>query len=377
MRLLVAGGGTGGHVYPALSVVEALLGEEDWGARLQDVAWVGGVDSIEERILAREEMTFYPIATGALRGVNPLKMLRNLGALAKGTLQARKLVAQFRPDAVLATGGYASVPLVLAASSAGCPSLIYLPDVEPGLAVRFLSFFAQKIAVSFQSVTSYFAEDKVVVSGYPVRQGFYTTERATALDTLNLTDEYPILLILGGSRGAHSINRSVQRVIGPLLHKAQVVHVSGHEDYDELNAMRSDVDQGLSSRYHLYSYMYENMIDAFVAADLVVARAGAAVLGELPAAGLPAVLVPYPYAGQHQHVNAEYLAQRGAALIIRDEDLLTSLLPVVSELLDDPQRLAAMREASRNLAVPNASRVIADRLYCLAEAHLAKGKRHG
>ncbi len=367
MRLLITGGGTGGHVYPALSVIGALC-EELEAIRREDMAWVGRADSLEERIVAQEGLAFCPIAAGAMRGVNPLGMVRNVAVLAQGVGQAGRLIDRFQPDAVLATGGYVSVPLVVAARTRKVPALIYLPDMEPGWAVRFLTFFAARIAVSFEAVAGYFPKRKVLVSGYPVRRALWQTERRTAREVLGLDPAVPMLLVLGGSSGAHSINEAVRRGLGALLATAQVIHISGPEDYPGLQAHRETLAEELRPRYHLFPYLYEQMTDALVAADLVVARAGAATLGEFPAAGLPAVLVPYPYAGQHQWINATYLAERGAAAVVADGDLQGRFLGVVQDLLGSPERLRAMSVAARALAVPNAALRIATELQALAQS---------
>lgn len=367
MRLLVTGGGTGGHVYPALAVLEVLLSDPSWATRREDVAWVGSANSIEERILTREGLAFYAVETGAIRGMSPLTILRSLGRMGRGYRQARALIRTFRPDAVLATGGYVSVPLVLAAYAEHCPAMIYLPDMEPGLAVKLLARLVRQVAVSFESVAAHLPEGKVFVSGYPVRRALYRTERAAARERLNLDAGQPVILILGGSRGAHSINEAVRASLDDLLSLAQVVHVCGDHDFERLNALREDLPSEGRGRYRLFAYMYEGMTDAMVAADLVVARAGAATLGEFPAAGLPAVLVPYPYSGQHQLPNATYLAERGAAVIVADQELVDKLLPVVRGLLSDAGRLKAMQDAARALAVPDAAERIARELLILAQ----------
>jgi len=368
MRLLVTGGGTGGHVYPALAIVEALLGDQAGSTRREDVAWVGGSGGIEERILAREGVAFHSVPVAPLRGVGPRNMVRNVRRIRQGYGQSRELVARFRPDAVLATGGFVSVPLVLAARAGHCPSLVYLPDLRPGLAVRFLSLFAQRVAVSFGSVARYFPRRKVVVTGYPVRRALQTAEREKARRVLGLTDPDPVVLVLGGSRGAHRINEAVRGALEPLLGLAQVVHVSGQEDFSLLESLGRGLPDELRARYHLFAYLHEEMADALAASDLAVARAGAATLGEFPAVGLPAVLVPYPYAGQHQRVNAHYLADRGAAVIVDDAELGIRFLTVVRELLSDRRRLCSMSEAARALAVPEAAATIAGELLALARA---------
>jgi UDP-N-acetylglucosamine--N-acetylmuramyl-(pentapeptide) pyrophosphoryl-undecaprenol N-acetylglucosamine transferase len=365
MRLLMTGGGTGGHVYPALAVAEALA-DSRWAVDRRDMAWVGGAHSVEERILAQEGLAFYAISVGALRGTSPWGFLRSLYRIARGHRQAHELLDAFRPDVILATGGYVSVPLVWAARDRGYPVLIYLPDMQPGLAVKLLSRMAQRVAVSFDSVARYFPRDKVFVSGYPVRRALFSTSKEAARQLLGLDAEAPVLLVFGGSRGAHSLNEAVRRALEPLLELSQVVHISGPGDYSLLDAMRARLPSALQARYHLYAYLYERMAAALAAADLVVARAGAATLGEFPAVGLPAILVPYPYAGQHQQANAEYLASRGAALIIPDAELGARLWPTVRDLLGDPERLRAMGAAARALAMPEAAERIAAELVSLA-----------
>jgi UDP-N-acetylglucosamine--N-acetylmuramyl-(pentapeptide) pyrophosphoryl-undecaprenol N-acetylglucosamine transferase len=294
--------------------------------------------------------------------------MAGLDKLWHGYWQARRLLEQFRPDAVLATGGFVSVPVVCAARSVSCPSLVYLPDMQPGLAVRLLSRFSERIAVSFESVARYFPSGKVVVSGYPVRKALFSTTGTAARQALGLEAEAPVLLVFGGSRGARSINEAVRASLGDLLRMSQVLHISGPEDYQRMADLAARLPAEAQNRYHLCSYMYEHMTAALAAADLVVARAGAATLGEFPAVGLPSILVPYPYAGQHQQVNAQYMAKHGASLVIQDTELSARLAPTVGELLRSRERLAAMSRAARSLAVPGAAATLAAELCSLAQA---------
>lgn len=366
MRLLMTGGGTGGHVYPALAVAEALA-DSRWAVDRRDMAWVGGAHSVEERILTKEGLAFYAISVGALRGTDPLSFLRNLYKTAKGYWQARELLRAFHPDVILATGGYVSVPLVWAARDMGCPVLVYLPDMRPGLAVKFLSRMAQRVAVSFEAVARYFPSDKVLVSGYPVRRALFHTSKEAARQVLGLDAKVPVLLVFGGSRGAHSLNEAMRQSLEPILELSQLVHISGPADHALLTDVRARLAPALQARYYLYDYLYEHMATALAAADLVVARAGAATLGEFPAVGLPAILVPYPYAGQHQQANADYLASRGAAVVLRDAELDQRLWLTVKELLSNPERLQAMSAAMRSLAMPEAAERIAAELVSLAQ----------
>jgi UDP-N-acetylglucosamine--N-acetylmuramyl-(pentapeptide) pyrophosphoryl-undecaprenol N-acetylglucosamine transferase len=271
------------------------------------------------------------------------------------------------------------VPVVLAGWLRRVPILIYLPDIEPGLAVRFLARFADRVAVSFEEVARYFAAGQVVVTGYPVRPELLAadpvevgqvsipaTRRPSpiARARLDLEPGRKTLLVFGGSHGARSINVAVSEIAAELAEEYQVLHIAGREDEHWLQARREELPDHLRRRYRVYAYLHQEMADALAAADLVVARAGAATLGEFPAVGLPSLLVPYPYAGQHQWLNADYLAQAGAAVVVDDADLSRGvLLPTIRRLLDDEATLLEMRANARRLARPEAAWRIADEIW--------------
>jgi UDP-N-acetylglucosamine--N-acetylmuramyl-(pentapeptide) pyrophosphoryl-undecaprenol N-acetylglucosamine transferase len=289
-------------------------------------------------------------------------MLGGLWTLSRGFRQARRLIATFRPDVLLVTGGYVCVPITVAARLAGVPALIYLPDIEPGLAIKFLARLADRVAVTAPPAAQHFRPGQAVVTGYPVRRELFEGNRAEARARLGLAESAPIVLILGGSQGARSINRAVSQGIEALLQAAQVVHISGPRDSGWVRERRAELPEPLQARYQVYDYLYEEMMDALLAADLAVSRAGASTLGEFPAAGLPAVLVPYPYAGAHQWANARYLVEAGAAVTLADADLGAALVPTVLNLLADGDRRAALARAAHALAQPEAAQRIAHEL---------------
>jgi UDP-N-acetylglucosamine:LPS N-acetylglucosamine transferase len=210
------------------------------------------------------------------------------------------------------------------------------------------------------------------VTGYPVRHDLFEGDRTESRQRLGLTatnaqgGELPVLLVFGGSQGAHSINQAVCDGVPELLSVAQVVHLTGRRDVEQVRARRDSLPEGAGARYHVYDYLDKEMTDALRAADLVVARAGASTLGELPAAGVPGVLVPYPYAGAHQWANARYLAEAGAAVTVSDSEAGTQLVPTVLGLLADVDRRAAMSRAARAMARPDAAECIAYELSELA-----------
>lgn len=272
------------------------------------------------------------------------------------------------------TGGYASVPVALAAWMLRTPILVYLPDIEPGLAVRLIARLATRVAVTTADSQAYFPAGKSVVTGYPLRPEFAAVTQPAARKALGLETTEKVLLVFGGSHGARSINRAVVENLPVLLEEAQVVHLCGELDWPWVEEREDSLPSDLRARYRPFSYLHE-MGQALAAADLAVCRAGASTLGELPAFGLAAILVPYPHAWRYQRVNAEWLVSRGAAVMLEDERLGAALVPTVRDLLRDPRRLAEMGTRSRALALPDAADHLARQLRELAGAPPRSGGR--
>jgi UDP-N-acetylglucosamine--N-acetylmuramyl-(pentapeptide) pyrophosphoryl-undecaprenol N-acetylglucosamine transferase len=358
MKVIFSGGGTGGHVYPALAVATALaqeLGDSD----ALDALYLGTTTGIEKELVDRAGLPFRAVPAGAIRGRSPWGLAASVVKLARGVAQARRAIAQFQPQAILTTGGYASVPTALAARASPHPPLIaYLPDVRPGWAFRLMARLSQRVAVTTDRSLPYLPAAKTVVTGYPVRPAFWQAGKAQARRRLAIDLQERLLLITGATHGARSLNRMVADYLPQLLELCQIIHLSGHRDEPRLDRRRRDLPDRLRPRYHLYGYMHEDLPWAMAAADLALMRAGASVMGELPAVGLPAILVPYPHAGGHQVFNARFLADAGAAIVVEDNKL-NGLLPLVGELLADEARRAAMTEALRRLARPDAATNIA------------------
>ena len=373
MRLAVSGGGTGGHVYPALSVVDVLLTPKPRDTDLPsltpaELLWIGCQGGIEEGLVGRAGIQFIGLAGGGLRGLTLGVRVRHAARITNSVGKARSVLARFKPSVVLVTGGYACVAVALAARLQRVPVLIYLPDIVPGLAVRFLSRFAARVAVTSEESCQYLRRDRVVVTGYPVHTDIFSLDMIQARQALNLDTGEKTLLVFGGSRGARSINRSLVAGLRELLPMCQIVHVSGRLDSDWVAGATKSLPAPLRARYHHHAYLYD-MPMALVAADLAVARAGAATLGEFPAAGLPSVLVPYPYSGQHQEANATYMARNGAARVLADAQLAEKLVPTILELLDDEEALENMRESARAMARPDAPEAIARQLWLVDRRH--------
>jgi len=307
---------------------------------------------MERELVARAGVRFATIKAGAMHGVGAARALRGAFRTAHGVRLALRILDDFRPDVVLLTGGFVGVPVSLAAKIRGLPSVVYLPDIEPGQAFKVMARLAAKVATTTNASAAFLgARDarKMVVTGYPVREVFQSVSRQTARTHFGLPLDARVLLVFGGSKGAQSINRAVTAGITKLLKEAYVIHVSGANDFSEVSAARNDLPLDLQARYLVFRYLHEDMALAMAGADLTVCRAGASALGELTFVGLPAILVPYPYAWRYQKVNAAYLSERGAAVTLRDEDMADTVRGLVVQattLLANTAQLSAMRRAA-------------------------------
>jgi UDP-N-acetylglucosamine--N-acetylmuramyl-(pentapeptide) pyrophosphoryl-undecaprenol N-acetylglucosamine transferase len=348
------------------------VGAEDAAVPVPEFLYVGSPGGIEESILARTEIPYRTVDSAPIRGAAPWKLLGNLVHLWRGYRQSLRLLGEWPAEVVLVSGAYVCVPVALAACRTKVPVLVYLPDREPGLAIRLLSWLVDRIAVSFEQVVETFPaanRAKVWVSGYPVRADLIAAremERGAACATLGLDPDLQTLLVLGGSRGARAINQALVAALPELLEQCQVVHISGQLDGSWVEGKAARLPARLRARYHPSVYMHEELAAAMAAADLVVARAGAATLAEFPAVGLPSILVPYPHSGQHQAANADFIEARGAGVRLDNDDLEARLKPTVLGLLNDRQALERMAVCAQALARPEAASQLAREVRRLA-----------
>jgi UDP-N-acetylglucosamine--N-acetylmuramyl-(pentapeptide) pyrophosphoryl-undecaprenol N-acetylglucosamine transferase len=321
---------------------------------------------MERELVSRQNVDFVAIEAGALHGVDWRKQLRGVVRLARGLWQAWRQLRQFKPQVVLLTGGFVGVPVSVAAWLRRVPALVYLPDIEPGLALKVMARLAHKVATTTEASTAFLPPHKMVVTGYPVRDVFLNASQARGRARFNIGQNEKVLLVFGGSKGARNINRAVLAQVQQLLQRCVVIHVAGAEDWDEVRAAHAQLPEMAQRRYLVFKYLHEEMADAMAAADVAVCRAGASALGELTLLGLPAVLVPYPYAWRFQKVNAAYLAERGAAVVLPDEKLHEELVHTVTVLLEDDAKRATMRAQSLQLGRRDGAQRIADELLALA-----------
>ena len=374
MRILVSGGGTGGHIYPALSVAQAL--RERYGAEL---LFIGDENGLETRIVPQAGIPFATIQAGKLRRYLSAGTFTDLARVPVGMAQALGHVRRFRPDAAFTSGGYVAVPAGVAARICGASLVMHQQDVSPNLANRLLTPVATRISVSFEPSLAYFPRRKTALAGNPVRGPILAMMGAdpVALKHLfNFDPALPLLLVTGGSQGARHLNQVVTEALPWLLPVCQVLHVSGQLTHEETRAraeaqLVNDPTGGqLVKRYRLYPYLDEQMPAALAASDIVLCRSGAATLAELAVLGRPSLLVPLPpgFSGSPQQVNAEMFVRAGAAAMVLDKDLTAERLRgLLQPLLADRLRLGQMVAAARTMARPNAAAVLAD-----AVAELAK-----
>ena len=352
-------------MYPALAVLQALNDLNQSRETALAVLWVGGENGMEGEIISRENIEYKSIPAAGLHGVGLKSLPGNLLKLFQGYIRAGRIIREFKPDVLFYTGGYLAVPAALAGRRR--PSLVFTPDIEPGLAIKAISNLVSKIALSVEESRQFTPRGKEdIVSGYPVRSKMLSWTRDQALKSLDLSPDLPVLLVFGGSKGARSINQALNSILLELLTKIQVVHITGKLDWEGIITNRDRLPAEMQKNYRVYPFLHEEMGAALRSADLVVSRGGASILGEYPAFELPSILVPYPHAWRYQKTNAKYLVDRNAAVLVRDEELQDRLLPEVLSLIDDQEQLKSMRSALKEMAKPAAAKIIARELVALA-----------
>ncbi|HTC49519.1 MAG TPA: undecaprenyldiphospho-muramoylpentapeptide beta-N-acetylglucosaminyltransferase [Candidatus Aquilonibacter sp.] len=350
MRAILAGGGTGGHVIPALAIANEL--KKSYGA---EALFIGTARGIENRLVPAAGYPLWLVRVGALKNVSLMTRAKTAFDLPRAVWDAGRMLNEFAPDVVIGVGGYASGPAMLAAVVKHIPTLAFEPNVVPGFANRVVARFVSGAAVHFEETAKYFRHAEV--TGVPVRQAFFEISPKRG--------GTPTLLVFGGSQGAHAINEAMIRCLPELQRQApeiHIIHQTGERDYSEaLAAYQSlSASSSLGNSAEVYKFI-EDMPAAFARADLVVCRSGASTVAEITSAGKPAIFVPFPRAADdHQRVNAETLAREGAAVVVEESKLEgVWLAETIAALLGDAAQLARMSAAARGLAHPNAARDIA------------------
>ncbi len=345
MRVIVAGGGTGGHVIPAIAIAQEL--KSRYGA---DVLLIGTARGMETRLVPAAGFPLELITVGALNRVSLATRAKTLLDLPRAITQSAQMIRKFRPDVIVGVGGYASGPTMIAGAMLRVPLLAFEPNVIPGIANRLVSRFVQGAAVHFPATQKYFRN--AIVTGVPVRKEFFAIPARAKSD-------HPTLLVFGGSQGAHAINVAVMLALPELAMQVpglHLIHQTGQNDYEDAKAAAASA--GISAEVLPF---IDDMPAAFARADLLICRSGASTVAEVAAAGKPAIFVPLPTAADdHQRHNAETLANAGAAILLPQPNLTPDRLAHdIADLFRDRDQLSHMGDKARQFAHPDAATQIA------------------
>lgn len=369
LRLVIAGGGTGGHVLPAVAVIEELRRREI----ALDVLWIGSHGGVERAIASDQGIPFVPIQTGKLRRYASLKTVSDAFRIPVGIAQAWRQVRRFRPDVIYSTGGAVSVPTALAGSRIA-PVLTHEQTAQIGLSNRTLARVAMTFAVGFEETARLARQihENVVVTGNPVRASLSGGSAARGYETFGFSPELPVIYVTGGARGASPINQRIAGMLPALLNVAQIVHQAGplsaNDDLERLSRLRASFPGELANRYVVREFITDELADLYAITDLVIGRAGAGTLTELAFLGLPSILVPLPGTwGDEQRKNARVLASAGGAVYMDQSDATPERLEQeIRSLISSRERLLAMAGASEAIGRPDASSRLVDELLGLA-----------
>ena len=354
MRCVIAGGGTGGHLFPGMAIAEAFV-EREMG---NEVLFVGTEKGVETRVLAGGRFPLKTVSARPLKGISLLGKVKAMMSIPHAISGAVSILKDFQPQIVLGVGGYSSGPTLLAAFLLRIKRAIHEQNVVPGMTNRLLKYFSQRIFVSFEETKQYFPKDKTVVTGTPVRSEIIKKREGKEGDRFTI-------LIFGGSRGAHRINEKMMEALN-LLKKikdsVKFFHQTGSVDVDFVS--KGYQENGFEASVRPF---FEEMATYYQLSDLVICRAGASTIAELAVCGKAAIFVPYPYAAHnHQLINAQYLVEMGAARMIRDEELSGSILTqIILSLYDHPEERVKMEKAILQFARPRAAEEIVDHCYAL------------
>ncbi|PLR77483.1 undecaprenyldiphospho-muramoylpentapeptide beta-N-acetylglucosaminyltransferase [Bacillus sp. V3-13] len=359
MRIAVSGGGTGGHIYPALALIREIEKRNDQAEYL----YIGTEKGLESKIVPKENIPFKSIhITGFQRKIS-LENIKTLIRFWKGVRDSKRILKEFKPDVVIGTGGYVCGPVVYAAAKLKIPALIHEQNSVPGLTNKFLSRYVDRIAVCFEEAKAFFPEEKVILTGNPRASEVLGKDGIKGRLSTGLKLNVPAVLIFGGSRGARPLNEAVLKSLAELGEKNyQVLYVTGEAHFEEV---KKEVELVGSPENVIIKPFIDNMPEVLAGIDLTVARAGATTLAELTSLGIPSILIPSPYVtNNHQEKNARALSEHGAAELLLEKDLSgAKLVQQIDAILLDEQKLKEMKTAAKQLGIPDA----AERLYSVMQ----------
>lgn len=366
--MVIAGGGTGGHVQPAIAVYQRMKASTD-----VDALWIGSHNGVEQPAANRSGIVFTPIQTGKFRRYLSLRTPIDLLRIPIGIVQAARALQRFHPDVVLSTGGFVSVPTIIAARLLRIPSLTHEQTATIGLATRINARFASVVALSFEQSRRQLnaSHARVIVTGNPIRATLFDGSASEALRSFGLSIDLPLVYVTGGALGAHAINDAIRNALPDLVSITQIVHqcgaASGNGDFPRLIEARAALPTKLRSRYVVCERIGDELADLYAAASLVVGRAGAGTVTELAALGKPSILIPLPgTGGDEQTVNARILADAGAAILLPQTELTSARLFAEIRALLGSDRLPELRQAALSCGQHDADERLAAAILALA-----------
>ena len=357
MKIVVSGGGTGGHIYPALALIREIQKEN----KNTQVLYIGTKNGLESTIVTREKIPFKSIHITGFKRKLSLDNIKTVVRFLKGVRDSKKMLKEFKPDIVIGTGGYVCGPVVYAAAKLGIPTIIHEQNSVPGLTNKFLSRFVNKIAICFEEAKEYFPNEKVVFTGNPRASEVIGKDGIRGRLSAGLSTTMPAVLIFGGSRGARPINEAVVKALSEFAEKPyQVLYITGDVHF---NDVQNEVELVGNPKNVVIKPFIHNMPEVLAGIDVVVSRAGATTLAEITSLGIPSILVPSPYVtNNHQEKNARSLSDHGAAELLLEKDLTSnSLIQHIDKILLDTENLKMMKMKAKKLGVPDS----AEKLYNL------------
>lgn len=356
MRIVVSGGGTGGHIYPALALVREIAKKDE----KTEFLYIGTQKGLESNLVPRENIPFKSIHITGFRRKFSFENVKTIFRFLKGVSDSKKILKDFKADVVIGTGGYVCGPVVYAAAKLGIPTIIHEQNSVPGLTNKFLSRYVNRIGICFEDAKQYFPKEKVVMTGNPRASEVLGQNGAKGRRSVGLNPTQPAVLIFGGSRGARPLNEAVLKSLTELGSKPyQVLYVTGDVHYEEV---KNEVELIGNPENVIVKPFIHNMPEVLAGIDLTVARAGATTLAELTSLGIPSILIPSPYVtDNHQEKNALSLSSKDAAVLLLEKDLSgPKLVESIDSILMDQERLSEMKQASKRLGIPDAAKRMYD-----------------
>lgn len=357
MRVIISGGGTGGHIYPGVAIAKKIK-EYDENA---EILFIGSKNGLEGKLVPKEGFNIKFIEVEGLNKKVSAKTISAVGKAFKGCSMANKIIKEFKPDIVVGTGGYVCGPVVLSASLKGIPTIIHEQNAIPGMTNKILSKVVKKIAVTFKESEQYFPKKKVIYTGNPIRSQILNADPVVSREKLGFSKDKKLVLVVGGSRGAKNVNKAAIDMLPDIKkNNMQMLFITGEVGYKDIMADIEKKGYNLSDDIKVLPYLYE-MENALAACDIIISRAGATILSEITALGIPSILIPSPYvANNHQELNANSVEKNGAAVKVKESELKDNILgKTLVSIINDSEKMKSMKTASKNIGILDA----ADKIY--------------